>query len=87
MIVLFTKDAKISDEAKALMIEKGYVPVEVETLDAVKVLEIPSVVAAGDMDVITAAAIDAINSFLPGAAVHGAFGNALAKRLSKRGAA
>ena len=39
-IFLFTKAAKVGNETRKMLRENGIVPVEVETLDAVKLLDV-----------------------------------------------
>lgn len=55
-IVLFTPDAKLTDEVKALLVANDYIPVEVASMDSVKVL--PPVVPQAQLDMMSKAAME-----------------------------
>lgn len=59
MIFLYTKDASLGEEERKLVIAAGYIPVEVASFDAVKIL--PPPLPKAQLDMISNAALIVIS--------------------------
>ncbi len=58
MIFLYTREAKIDDETRKLIVASGYMPIEVESFATVRIL--PAPVPQATLDLITRAALQTV---------------------------
>lgn len=72
-ILLYTDEAKIEPDVRAAMIEAGYLPVQVASVDAVRVLESPVFVEAAQLDAMSRTCLQLMHEN-PGSTVTTNFG-------------
>lgn len=63
VIFLYTEAAQIDAHTRKAMVAAGFLPVKVSSLDAVKIIDSPMVIADAELPYVVRSALDAIGAY------------------------